>query len=162
MFNGFDVEDLNNDIDMLKQNPTSCQIAQKMTAEWTGGMRSKITAGNKELFLNGDEEFSSMAATHASLISCVLGTIAMHATIQGIDLEKILIESEGQFNIARLYTVDNEPGPGFQNFNYTVKIKAKNATPDQLTELLKLSETHSPVVDTLEKQVPIKLKFEIE
>ncbi len=133
-----------------------------MNGEWIGGVRSKISAGNNELFFNGDEDFSSMGATHASLIACEIGTIAFHATIRGIELERIFIESEGQFNIARLYTVDNEPGPGFQNFNYTVKIKAKNATPDQLTELLKLCETNSPVADTLKRQVPIKLKFEIE
>ncbi len=117
MFNGMDVEELNDDINMLKENPSHCQIAQKMTGEWIGGMRSKISAGNKELFLNGDEDFSPMAATHASLISCEIGVIATHATIRGIELEKIFIESEGQFNIARSYTVDNEPNPGFQNLN---------------------------------------------
>ncbi len=162
MFNGMDIEELNNDINMLKQNPTYCQISQKMTGEWIGGIRSKITAGNKELFLNGDEEFSSMAATQASLVACEIGVIATHATLRGIELERIFFESEGQFNVARPYTVDNEPDPGFQNLNYTVKIKAKNATPEQLTQLLKLCETHSPVADSLERKVPIKLKFEIE
>jgi len=162
MFNGMDVEELNDDIDMFKQNPTKCQIAQKITAEWMGGYRSKVSAGNKELLIGGDENFSPMAATHASLISCEITVIAMHATLRGIELERIYIESEGNFDISRLYTVDNEPNPGFQNFNYTVKIKAKNATPDQLTELVKLCETHSPVADTIESQVPINLKFEIE
>ena len=58
--------------------------------------------------------------------------------------------------------VAQEPSPGYKQIGYTVRIKAKNATHDQLGELAKLCETASPVGDTLSRKVVLKLNVVID
>ena len=77
-------------------------------------------------------------------------------------MEKLIIEGVGDFDIAKFMNIDEDPGPGFQKINFTVKIKAKNATPEQLKDLVGLSKKVSPVGDTLTRPVALNLKFEIE
>jgi len=161
ILNGLDAKELENDINMLKNNPSRCRIAQKLQAEWVGGYRARIYFGDRELYIGGEGNFSAMAVTHASLLACEIGVIAQYATLRGIELEELKIEGVGDFDITRLMNVGNDPSPGFQKINFNVKIKAKNATPEQLQDLVKICETVSPVGDTITREVPFKLNFEI-
>lgn len=54
---------------------------------------------------------------------------------RGIELEKLIVEGTGDFNLARYMGVAGEPNPGFAGIEYTIKIKARNATSHQLEEL---------------------------
>ncbi len=162
ILNGIDVDELNDDIATLKSNPSRCQIAQKLTAEWVGGYRARVCRGERELYIGGDEDFSAMSATHASFLACEIAVISQYATLRGIELEKLIIEGVGDFDIAKFMNVADDPGSGFQKINFNVKIKAKNATPEQLKDLVDLCKKVSPVGDTLTRQVALNLKFEIE
>ena len=103
-----------------------------------------------------------MSVTLASLLACELDLIATHATLQGIELERLSLEGEGDFNQARYLGIASEPRPGYTQVSYTVRIKAKNATNAQLEDLVKLCETASPVGDTLSRGVVLKLNAIIE
>jgi len=161
VLNGIDIEELNGNIKILKENPSRCQIAQKLTAEWVDGYRVRIFSGNKELYIGGEGGFSAMAVTQASLLACEIGVITQYATLRGIELEKLAIEGLGEFDVARLMNVADSLGPGFQKINLKIKIKAKNASPEQLKDLIDLCEKVSPVSDTLSRPVPITLEFEV-
>ena len=63
-----------------------------------------------------------------------------------MELEKLSIEDAGDFNFARYVGgMSNGPSPGYSNVKYVGRIKSKNATDEQLRDLVKLYETSSPV-----------------
>lgn len=160
--NGLDVEELRRDQDGYRENPEKCNIVRKMTAEWVGGTRARIASRSKELYIGGSEDFRPMNVTLASFLACELDVIVTNATLRGIKLESLSVEGTGHFNNARYKGIDNESGPGYDQVDYTVRIKASNATPEQLRELVDLCETASPVGDTLMRPVKVRLQTVVE
>jgi uncharacterized OsmC-like protein len=161
--NGISVDELANDIADLKISPEKCQASRRLTAEWVGGTRARVhTRNGVELYIGGKGELGAMSATLASLLACEVDLLATRATMKGIELEKITVEGEGSFDLGRYYGVTKKPSPGFKRVEYTVRIKAKSATPRQVKQLTQLCETASPVGDTLRRGVPVKLKVVVE
>jgi uncharacterized OsmC-like protein len=161
--NGVNAKELIDYIAEMKEHPTKCRVQQTLKAEWVGGTRARVYSGSgKEMFIGGDGEFGAMSVALASLLSCELDVIATHATLRGIELERLSIEGSGEFNTAKYLGIAREPSPGYKSVEYTVRIKAKNATKDQLENLVRLCETASPVGDTLACPVSLKLKTVIE
>ena len=160
--NRMDVEELHHEVRMLKEKPEMCNVAPKLTAEWVGGTRARIAGRNQALHIGGPEDFSAMSVALASFLACELDVIVTHATLRGIELERLTVEGTGRFNLARYMGVADEPGPGYESVDHTVRIKAKNAAPDQVRDLVSLCETVSPVGDTLKRPVNVTLHTVVE
>lgn len=160
--NRMDVEELHHEVSMLKEKPEMCNVAPKLTAEWVGGTRARVAGRNQALHIGGPEDFSAMSVALASSLACELDVIVTHATLRGIELERLMVEGTGRFNLARYMGVADEPGPGYESVDYTVRIKAKNATPDQVRDLVSLCETLSPVGDTLMRPGNVTLHTVVE
>lgn len=162
ILNGLDPDQLGNAAEEMKRDSAKSQRVKKLTAEWVGGTRARVYSGDTQIFIGGEQDFGAMSVTLASLLACEVDLIVTHATLRGIELGKLTVEGTGEFNVARYMGVASEPNPGFQKIEYTVKMNARNATPEQLRDLLKLCETASPVGDTLAQRVPITMKLSIE
>lgn len=160
--NQIDADALRQEVKNLKENPEKCRTERKVVAEWVGGTRSRISAGSRELFVGGAGDFRAMPLALASFLACEVDVIATHATLRGIELERLTVEGNGTFDRGRYMGAAKDPSSGFQNVGYTVRIKAKNATAEQLKDLVRLCETHSPVGDSLARAVPLTLKIEVE
>lgn len=160
--NQWDADALTQEVEDLHDHPEKCRIDRTLVAEWVGGTRSRVALGEKELYIGGPADFGALSATLACLLACEVDVLATHATLRGIELERLSIEGNGMFDIGRYMGASKEPASGFQRIRYTVRIKAKNASPQQLKELVKLCETHSPVGDSLARAVPLELKVEVE
>ena len=161
--NEVNIEELADYIADKKANPEKCNVRRTLKAEWVGGTRARVYSDSgKEMFVGGEGDFGAMSVTLASLLACELDVIATHATLRGIELEKLSLEGTGDFNQARYLGIGREPSPGYTQINYTVRIKAKNATKAQLEDLVKLCESASPVGDTLTRNVALKLSAIIE
>lgn len=160
--NRMDADELRAEVQELKEHPEKCRTDRKLVAEWVGGTRSHVTGMKKDLYIGGEGDYRAMNLALASFLGCEVDVIATHATLRGIELEKLTIEADGTFDRGRYMGVAKDPSSGFQKVGYTVRIKAKNATPEQLKELVKLCETHSPVGDSLARAVPLTLKIEVE
>ena len=161
--NSVDVKELTEYVAERKANPEKCNVRRTLRAEWVGGTRARVYSDSgKELFVGGEDDFGAMSVALASLLACEVDVIATHATLRGIELEELSLEGTGDFNNARYLGVAREPNPGYKQIGYTVRIRAKNATKEQLEDLAKLCETASPVGDTLSRNVMLKLDVDIE
>jgi uncharacterized OsmC-like protein len=161
--NAVNVKELTEYVAERKANPEKCNVRRTLRAEWVGGTRARVYSDSgKELFVGGEDDFGAMSVALASLLACEVDVIATHATLRGIELEELSMEGTGDFNNARYLGVAREPNPGYKQIDYTVRIRAKNATKDQLEDLVKLCETVSPVGDTLSRNVMLKLNVVIE
>jgi uncharacterized OsmC-like protein len=163
MLNQMNVEEVARYAKVAIENPEKCSVTSKLEADWVGGTRARIRSGDKELFMGGDQDFGAMSVALASLLGCEIDLIATQATLRGIELDRLSIEGSGDFNLARyLGGTGSGPGPGYDNVKYTVKIRSKNATEEQMKELVKLCETSSPVGDTFSRSVRLSLNVVIE
>jgi uncharacterized OsmC-like protein len=161
--NAVNVKELTEYVAERKANPEKCNVSRTLRAEWVGGTRARVYSDSgKELFVGGEDDFGAMSVALASLLACEVDVIATHATLRGIELEELSLEGTGDFNNARYLGVAREPNPGYKQIGYTVRIRAKNATKDQLEDLVKLCETASPVGDTLSRNVMLNLNVVIE
>lgn len=157
------VKELSEYIADKKAHPEKCNVRRTLKAEWVGGTRARVFSDSgKEMFVGGEGDFGAMSVALASFLACELDVIATHATLRGIELDELSLEGTGDFNQARYLGIKQEPNPGYRKINYTVRIKAKNATRSQLEDLVKLCETASPVGDTLAKKVALKLNVVVE
>lgn len=160
--NGLEIEEVKKYALVARETPEKCAFTRRLGADWVGGTRARVYSKDKELFVGGDEDFGAMSVALASLLACEIDLLATQATARGIELEKLSIEGTGDFNAARYLGGGEGPNPGFHKIEYTLRIKSKNATKDQLEDLAKLCETSSPVADSFARSVPIAMKLVLE
>jgi uncharacterized OsmC-like protein len=81
----------------------------------------------------------------ASLASCCATVIAMHAARLGVNLTtlKVTVESDGDHR--GILGLDDRISAGMSSLRTSVQIGADNANPEQLAELVRWAEEHSPV-----------------
>jgi uncharacterized OsmC-like protein len=81
----------------------------------------------------------------ASLASCCATVIAMRAAHLGINLSKLEVAVESEGDARGILGLDERISAGMSALRTTVQIAADNAGPEQLEELVRWSDEHSPV-----------------
>lgn len=81
----------------------------------------------------------------ASLASCCATVIAMRAARLGINLSKLEVAVESEGDNRGILGLDNRISACMSGLRTTVQITADNAGAEQLEELVRWSDRHSPV-----------------
>jgi uncharacterized OsmC-like protein len=81
----------------------------------------------------------------ASLASCCATVIAMRAARLGINFSKLEVAVESEGDNRGILGLDDRISAGMSALRTTVQIAADNAGPEQLEELVRWSDKHSPV-----------------
>jgi uncharacterized OsmC-like protein len=96
----------------------------------------------------------------ASLASCIEAAFHEFAAHRGFVIESVEAEIQGTLDLRGLFMVDDTVRPGFQNLEYTLRIR----TPDDADAVRRLAEkviAHCPVVDSLINPVALSGAIEI-
>ena len=159
--NGIDVEELRDQVAAATRDPMVAERNPMVVARWVGsdGAEVAFLPGETSILIGGGGQPSAMRMLLASLAACDVDLVANRASLLGIEIESITVEARGHFNVQRYLGVTSAPGPGYDNIVYTVRLKTKGATMDQLTELREACEQASPVADTLRRSVALSLEF---
>ena len=96
----------------------------------------------------------------ASLVACDVDLVVSRAALLGVEIESLMVEATGHFNVRRYLGLDAAAGPGYERIAYTVRLKTRGGTSVQLAELRRTCEHASPVGDTLQRQVALSLRFD--
>ncbi len=160
--NGMDVDELREYIDSIKSEPTQADRNPIVTARWVGGTRAEVTStlGGPPVYMGGDDDPSAMGMLMRALAACDIEVVVTRAALIGVEIEDLTIEANGYFNVARYLGVESTDGAGYQRASYTVRLKTKAATPEQIAEIRHALEA-SPVGDTFERHVPVTFDFEV-
>ena len=160
--NGIDVKDLRDYIASADADATVAERDQVAIARWLGAERAEVRVSSVEapVFIGGDDEPSSMKMVLAALAACDVDVVASRAALLGIEIENLTVEARGHFNVRRYLGLEAPQGPGYDRIAYTVRLKTKGATPEQLADLRRACELGSPVGDTLARSVTLSLEFE--
>lgn len=97
----------------------------------------------------------------ASLAACDVDLVASRAALLGIEIEALSVAVSGHFNVRRYLGLDAPRGSGYERVTCVVRLKAKDATPDQLDQLRQACEEDSPVADTLGSGAALTFAFEV-
>ena len=173
--NGLDTQKMVETVSALKANPTLAMFEFRARNRWISGGVNRSTI--KDFYAAGAEDVSRQGAfeftngeppvllgnneganpveflLHA-LAGCVTTTTVLHASARGIEIESLSTRLVGDLDIQGLLALGDVPA-GYQGIRIEMDIKAKNASDEELDDLLEFAQAHSPVCNTVCRPVPV-------
>ncbi len=138
------------------------------TASLSDGLKCRVTGPSGETMVTdmgkamGGEGSAPNPGWYfrASIAACCSTAIAMNAARRGINLTALEVTVEGDGDNRGLLG-DESVSAGHAALRTNVKIAADNATPQQLQDLVRFSEAHSPVGCTVRDAPPNTLRIDV-
>lgn len=89
-----------------------------------------------------------------SLTSCLSTTLVAHASVQGIELEDVVISAEGDMDARGFFAVSDDVNRGYEHIRVNIQVKS-----DADIGTLKALCMYSPVYEVVSRSVPVELKL---
>ena len=178
--NGVNVDQLVDTIELIKDQPELAKFKFRATTDWVEGghSRTKIqsfygagqedTSRSKPFVLEGDEPPLLLGENHGpnavetllhALTSCITVGFIYNAAAQGITVEELKFNVEGDIDLQNFLGLSDEVRPGYENIRLTYKVKA-DAPEEKLRELCDYVQKTSPVLDVIRNPVPVSVRME--
>jgi len=180
--NGVNVEQLVATVDAIRRNPELARFRFRAHNAWIDGGHSRTTiqgfygAGqedtsrNKPHILEGDEPAVLLggnagpnaveAALHA-LASCLAVGFIYNAAAQGISVESLSFDLEGELDLRAFLGLSGDVRPGYEGIRLTYRVKS-DAPREKVEALCEYVQQTSPVLDMLRNPVPVMVELESE
>jgi len=178
---GVDAQVLGTVIESIKNQPEMAKVTFEVQTQWQNGDGFKITSTGKNFQIGGQtierreaftlasdfpEELGGMSKgptvcemCMASIGSCVSQTIVAYATMMGVQLDSIRIQTEGDVDIRGFTSISEKVRPGAQEFRMNIHLESKATSKEQLEKLYELGKRFSPAMDTLTHGTTIKTTY---
>ena len=177
IINGVNVTKLGETIHEVRKDPNIADFKFRAKNKWEDGGYNKITikdffgakeniyhkqtfhleADEPDILLGTDKSANPVEILLASLSACMTTTLAYYSAAEGWNLESIQSEYEGDIDLQGFLGVREDVNKGYNEIR--VKFKVKGDTPKEKVEEFVKS---SPVFDTLNRPVQIKIEVEKE
>jgi hypothetical protein len=158
--NGIDVGGLRDAVTKAADDPAAADRDPVVVARWMGGDASEVTFPSGDPVRIGGGRPNAMRLLLAALAACDIDLIATRAALLGLDIKSLTVEAAGHFNVSRYLGIEAGEGPGYQQIACAVRLRTRGGTPEQLAELRRACEQASPVADTLQRLVPLTIRFD--
>ena len=158
--NGLDVDELEGFKKLVAEEVGQARMEPRVTARWLGGDASRVECGPVGVELGGEGNLNPMQALLASLAACEVDVIATHAALIGVHIEELEVEAAGHFDLRSYLGLEGGPGSGYDEITYRARVRAPDASPEQLAHLRERCERCSPVGDTLTRSVPVRTELQ--
>jgi uncharacterized OsmC-like protein len=177
--NGINVDDLFALIDGVKREPAKGKTNWHVTTTWQGQARSRAEIESYEIGgervprrfsididepreLGGSNSFAN-PQDHliAALNACMMVGYVAQCAVRGITLENLAIETDGEIDLRGFLGIDPAVPPGYENLNYTVRIKG-NGTKEQFAEVHQAVMATSPNFYNISRPVALKPALVVE
>jgi organic hydroperoxide reductase OsmC/OhrA len=177
--NGINTDALRGAIETISQDPAKGMTRWQATTHWTGGTRSetRVTSGviggqqiaknfsihvDEPLELCGTNQHANPQETLiAALNACMtVGYVALCA-LEGIELEELRIETEGDIDLRGFLGINPTVKPGYGQLRYTVHIKG-NGAPEQFEAIHRTVMATSPNYFNLRNPVPLHSRLVVD
>jgi len=180
ILNGVNVDRLAGTIEAVKEQPELGKFEFRAKSKWVDGGHymtkiedffgaGKEDAHDKPFILYGDEPDVLIGLDKGpnpvefilhGLAGCLSTTFVYYAAAEGVKIDAIDYNLEGDIDIRGLLGISKEVRPGYQNIRVTFHVKS-DAPADKLEELVKLAQMRSPVFNTVSEPVPVNVGLEI-
>jgi uncharacterized OsmC-like protein len=173
--NGLDIERMVATVAALGADPTLAQFEFRARNRWIGGGENQstirdffgagaedqsrsepfvFTNGEPPVLLGNNEGANPVEFLLHALAGCVTTTTVLHAAARGIEIESLSTRLVGRIDLQGLLALADVP-PGYREIRIEMDIKARNASDEQLDDLLRFAQDHSPVCNTVCRPVPV-------
>ena len=177
--NGIDVNALTQAIEAITADPAKGQTHWQVTSRWRGGTRSDTSVKAysiggqrvaKDFTICADEPYELCGTNQfanpqeyllAALNACMIVGYSAVCALQGIKLEELRIETEGDIDLRGFLSIDSSVKPGYESLRYTVHIKG-DATPEQFEKVHEIVKTTSPNRFNVANAIALKCKLVVE
>ncbi len=159
--NGIDTRMLRDSIAAIAAEPARGMTRWQVATHWKGGTRSDTHVTQYEiggmrvakdfmiridepLELGGTNQFANpQEYLMAAMNACMMVGYAAVCAMEGITLEELRIETEGEIDLRGFLGIDPDVKPGYDELRYTVHIKG-DATPEQFEKVHRIVSATSP------------------
>jgi len=177
--NGIDLNLLRTTVDAITKDPAKAQTHWEVTSHWRGGTRSdtrvtRCVIGGKEVrkdFTIKVDEPKELCGTAqyanpqeyllTALNACMMVGYSAACAHEGIELQELRIETEGDIDLRGFLGIDPTVAPGYEQLRYTVYIKG-SGTPEQFEAIHRTVMATSPNYYNLDNAVALKARLMVE
>lgn len=177
--NGVDVDQLASTIDAIKKTPSLAKFNFRATNTWIDGGHNRTTvkgfygAGaevttrktpfvldNDEprVLLGKDQGANPVENVLHALAGCMTTSLVYHAAAQGIRIDEVESQLEGDLDLHGFLGLSDEIRNGYDNIRVKFRIKA-DAPREKLEELCRIAQNRSPVFDIVTNPVAISVSL---
>ena len=177
--NGVNIDQLVGTIKAIKARPELARFQFRAHNEWIGGGHSRTsiqsfygagqedTSRSRPIILDGDEppvllgENAGANAVEAilhALASCLAVGFIYNAAAQGIQVESMSIDLEGDLDLRAFLGLSKEVRPGYEEIRLTYHVKC-DASREKVEELCDYVQKTSPALDILRNPVPVRVSL---
>lgn len=177
--NGVDVDQLVSTVGAIQENPALAEFRFRARTEWVEGghSRTKIQsfygAGDEDasrtepFYLEGDEPpmlLGSNAGPNAvetvlhALSSCLAVGFVYNAAAEGITVESLNFEVEGEVDLHGFLGLSDDVRPGYKNIALTYRVEC-DAPREKVVQICEHVQKTSPVLDIIRNPVPVSVKL---
>jgi uncharacterized OsmC-like protein len=177
LVNGVDVEQLVGTIEAIKSQPDLARFTFRSETKWVDGghSRTKIqsfygagqedTSRSRPFILEGDEPPvllgnnagpNAVEAVLHALASCLTVGFVYNAAAQGIKIEGLEFQLEGDLDLHAFLGLSDTVRPGYDNIRLIYRVKSA-APREKLEALCEYVQKTSPVLDIIRNPVPVTI-----
>jgi uncharacterized OsmC-like protein len=181
ILNGVNVDDLNQTIDVIKEDPSIAKFNFRATNQWvTGGenkttvkdfygagkthVRSKpfvFTKDEPEVLLGTDHGANPVEYALTALAGCLTTTLVYWAAAKGVKINKVESTLEGDIDLQGFLDLDENVKVGYQSIQMNFKIDS-DASEETLQELIEIAKKRSPTANTILNATPVNISLSKE
>ncbi len=177
--NGINTAALLETIEAVSKDPAKGMTHWQVTSHWRGGTRSDshvtgcIIGGEKvakdftikidePLQLCGTNQYANpQEYLFAALNACLIVGYSACCAHEGIELQELRVETEGDIDLRGFLSIDPTVKPGYDELRYTVHIKG-NGTPELFEKIHRTVMAISPNYFNLSTAVPLKSRLVVK
>jgi uncharacterized OsmC-like protein len=157
--NGLDLKALGEVVEAIEKDPTRAIVGFDVTTRWAGQTRSetmvegytlageriarmhKIVIDEPCQLLGRDSAPNPQEMLMAAFNACIMVGYVAGASLRGIQLESVEIETRGQLDLRGFLGLSDDVPPGYEEISYEVRIKSDGS-------LEQFDEIHQAVLKT--------------
>jgi len=124
--------------------------------EMTHKQDFELHADEPPILAGNDDGANPVEHLLSALASCVTTSMVAHAAVQGISIEELESELEGDIDLGGFLGLDAQVPKGYTNIRVTFKVKTD---PDNVEKLKRLA-AFSPVYNTLIQGTQVDIQIE--
>lgn len=150
--NGIDTETLRGVMKEIAADPAKGKVKFQVTTAWQGQCKMETRVASYELggqtiershttvidepveLLGKNEAPNPQEVLMAAFNSCIMVGYTVGASMKGIKLEKLEVETEGELDLRGFLGIDATVKPGYDTIQYKVRIKG-DGTREQFREI---------------------------
>lgn len=153
---------VSNVINNIKSDPVNGKVTFRAASELHHGLKAQVNIRNfnfvsdEPVSLGGtDEGPNPVEIVLGAFAACQEIVIAAYAAVLDINVKRVSVNVDGNLDLSGFFNVDENVRPGFNEIAYTTTIESDETDEEKRNQLIYFAQNKCPVLDILQKPIPV-------